>query len=655
MKLVLAAALACALAATPLAAATEPMPHDYQVWDTIYAGIAEYDESGLDALTRASDDEYHLFVLDLDGRIVAHGADPSLVGQSIFDLTEPDKTLGHISGDLYSSGETQIRYRFTNPATGNEEMKRSSLVLHDGYAFGSGMYAKIVTVGAIAPLTGGASGYGAGISVALRTAVEDFNLKQFLQRGPPYFHLELEMRDSATSVEGGLAAFSDLYDSGARLFAGPAIDDSVHPITEDPRFEDILMFSCCSVTVSHSKPDNLFRAVPDHSNHGEALAAAVTADGPPAVVMVGRNDPWITELLDQAVPHIESAGGTVLDRRLYEFHDYGPAVTWLASAVEEARAECGEGCPAVAVVYVGFEETAEFVDAASLEVDPEGTRWFGADANTVSPQIAGGRPAAFADAVGFTSVQPIIYTYSDVLDGIDRPTVYDYAAYNSIMVMGRAIAAAGSDDPAAVREAIPQISAGTVGVDFKLNANGDLESIRYGIWEFDGGWNNTAYYESGSIMQLDGASELASGSIKVDSNQLDGASEPGGGCLIATAAYGTELAPAVQRLREAREGLAGTGPGAAFLSAFNHAYYAFSPAVADLERQSPELRSLVRAASAPMIHALGIVSPAQTDAQFVALGALALLAGAGMYAGAPAALVVALHRRRAPWPPHCHR
>ena len=638
MKLVLAAALACALAATPLAAANTFAPWEYQVREVIQAGIAEYDESGLDALTRASADERHLFVLDLEGRIVAHGADPSLVGQSIFDLTEPDKTLDAIKGELYSSGKTLIQYYFTNPATGNEEMKRSFLFLHDGYAFGSGMYAQPVTVGAIAPLTGGASGYGAGISVALRTAVEDFNLKQSLG-GPPYFYLELEMRDSATSVEGGLAAFSDLYDSGARLFAGPAIDDSVHPITEDPRFEDIVMFSCCSVTVSHSKPDNLFRAVPDHSNHGEALAAAVTADGPPAVVMVGRNDPWITELLDQAVPHIESAGGTVLDRRLYEFHDYGPAVTWLASAVEEARAECGEGCPAVAVVYVGFEETAEFVDAASLEVDPEGTRWFGADANTVSPQIGEGRPAAFADAVGFTSVQPIIYTDSDVLDGIARPTVYDYAAYNSIMVMGGAIVAAGSDDPAAVREAIPQVSAGTVGVDFQLNANGDLNSIKYGIWEFDGGWHNTAYYGSSSIIQLD--------EIPKPDTQQDEAAEPGGGCLIATAAYGTELAPAVQRLREAREGLAGTGPGAAFLSAFNHAYYAFSPAVADLERQSPELRSLVRVASVPMIHALGIVSPAQTDAQFVALGALALLAGAGMYAGAPAALVVALRRRRA--------
>ena len=112
--------------------------------------------------------------------------------------------------------------------------------------------------------------------------------------------------------------------------------------------------------------------------------------------------------------------------------------------------------------------------------------------------------------------------------------------------------------------------------------------------------------------------------------------EPGGGCLIATAAYGTELAPAVQRLREARQGLAETSAGSAFLSAFNHAYYSFSPAVADAERQNPVLRQAVAAAASPMILALGVVSAAQTEAQFAALGSLAILAAAGMYLGPPA-------------------
>ena len=633
MRLVLAAVLACALAA-PAAAMAAPQYADRA--DRIVAeGIAEYGESGLQGLTRASADEHYLFVLDRDGTVVAHGADPSLVGRAAFDLTEPDKTLDEINAELDAYGSAWVQYRFANPATGAEELKRSKLVLHDGYAFGSGVYVPVTRVGAIVPLTGGASGYGAGISAALRLAVEDFNSAQF-EEPEPRAHLVLETRDSATSIEGGLEAFSQLHGSGIRLFAGPAIDDAVHPVVEDPRSADSVLFSCCSVTVSHSKPDGLFRAVPDHSGHGEALAAAVTADGPAAVVLVGRNDPWITELFDQAAPRIESAGGAVLGRTLYEGSDYGAAVSWLASAADEARDACADRCPWAAVVYVGFEETAGFIDAASLEVDPEAARWFGADANTVTPQIAAGRPSEFAGAVGFTSIQPIIY--SDALDELGRTTVYDYAAYNSIMSLGGAVAAAGTDDAAAVREAIPSSSAGTVGVDFELNENGDLSSIKYGVWEFSDGWTNTAYYESGSF------------------TEFDGAGEPGGGCLIATAAHGTEMAPAVQRLREVREGLAGTGAGAAFLSAFNPVYYAFSPAVADLERQSPELRALVRAAAAPAISALGIVSPAQTEAQFAALGSLALLAIGGMYAGAPAAAAALCRRAYASRDgSHCHR
>ena len=57
----------------------------------------------------------------------------------------------------------------------------------------------------------------------------------------------------------------------------------------------------------------------------------------------------------------------------------------------------------------------------------------------------------------------------------------------------------------------------------------------------------------------------------------------GGGCLIATATYGSELAPQVQQLRELRDNqLLNTESGTAFMGMFNDVYYSFSPTIARL-------------------------------------------------------------------------
>ena len=72
-------------------------------------------------------------------------------------------------------------------------------------------------------------------------------------------------------------------------------------------------------------------------------------------------------------------------------------------------------------------------------------------------------------------------------------------------------------------------------------------------------------------------------------------SEEGGGCLIATAAYGSELAPQVQMLREIRDNqLMNTESGSAFMSTFNDIYYSFSPMIADYERENPLFKEAIK-------------------------------------------------------------
>ncbi|GBC69651.1 hypothetical protein HRbin01_01353 [archaeon HR01] len=78
-------------------------------------------------------------------------------------------------------------------------------------------------------------------------------------------------------------------------------------------------------------------------------------------------------------------------------------------------------------------------------------------------------------------------------------------------------------------------------------------------------------------------------------------------CLIATAAFGSELAAPVQTLREYRDGFVlQTFAGKTFMDVFNAFYYSWSPAVAEAEYSNPVLREAVKYSIYPLIGILQI-------------------------------------------------
>ena len=119
--------------------------------------------------------------------------------------------------------------------------------------------------------------------------------------------------------------------------------------------------------------------------------------------------------------------------------------------------------------------------------------------------------------------------------------------------------------------------------------------------------------------------------------------DDGGGCLIATAAYGSEMAPQVQTLREIRDGqLLETETGTSFMMLFNDIYYSFSPYVADYQRENPVFRDLVKVAITPMIMTLSIMEHADTEAEVLLYGVSVILLNIGMYVVAPVTLLLML-------------
>ena len=120
-----------------------------------------------------------------------------------------------------------------------------------------------------------------------------------------------------------------------------------------------------------------------------------------------------------------------------------------------------------------------------------------------------------------------------------------------------------------------------------------------------------------------------------------------GGCLIATATYGTELAPQVQQLREIRDNtILGTNSGTAFMSAFNLFYYSFSPTIADLERQSPVFKEAVKVAITPLITILLVLDYVNIDSEeeLLGYGIGVILLNFGMYFAIPALIITKISR-----------
>ncbi len=120
----------------------------------------------------------------------------------------------------------------------------------------------------------------------------------------------------------------------------------------------------------------------------------------------------------------------------------------------------------------------------------------------------------------------------------------------------------------------------------------------------------------------------------------------GGGCLIATATYGSEMAPQVQQLRELRDNqLLQTESGTQFMGMFNDIYYTFSPIIADYERENPLFKEAVKIAITPMISSLSLMENANSESEVLGMGLSVIMLNIGMYLGVPAVVIVGIRKK----------
>jgi len=143
-------------------------------------------------------------------------------------------------------------------------------------------------------------------------------------------------------------------------------------------------------------------------------------------------------------------------------------------------------------------------------------------------------------------------------------------------------------------------------------------SVPLELWQDDDGnvltgkWDVRVINPDGAHGVLDDGVEVTTyhGLTRAEREERDADPlDPFSLCIIATSAYGSEMAPEVQFLRGFRdETVLSTFAGRSFMDAFNSFYYSWSPGVADSIREDDEAKAFTRGIIVPLLGVLSVSS-----------------------------------------------
>lgn len=339
-----------------------------------------------------------------------------------------------------------------------------------------------VTVGQLVSLSGDAAQDGRNVAAAVEFAVSEFNA-----RPGAGWTMELATEDAATDPQTAVQKAAKLRGAGIGIVIGPITSANLGAVLDDPGSDGMLLVSCCSSAPSLAAEDGAFRMTPDDSREALALSALIAGQGAQAVVPVWRGDLWGDGFKEPTVAALEEAG--VRSEPGFRYDPADHRFEQLVPALAEALASAG---PGAAVAVFGFDEVDELVDLAAGHGGLAGYRWFGTGVNTDGPLLDDPARRDFLSAAKFATVgvkadqNPAQQRLQRHLaeSGAAQAHVFLSGAYDSVWLVGLAMEAAQSSDPAAVRAALPLAAASYEGAlgGIAFNAAGDLDSRDYEYW-----------------------------------------------------------------------------------------------------------------------------------------------------------------------------
>jgi len=240
--------------------------------------------------------------------------------------------------------------------------------------------------------------------------------------------------------------------------------------------------------------------------------------------------------------------------------------------------------------------------------------------------------------------EPRLEMYYELNDGVtfdvlSEEYITTYAGYVGLEII--AVQTLGSSDTVKFK----QVMLEGINFHYVISYANHQDYFDNGLVDYDkiiDSFLITSYVESDKNSQITNPEDKV---IVLDDKSFNETEKSG--CLIATATFGTEMAPQVQFLREIRDNIVlQTESGTNFMTAFNQFYYSFSPVIADYERENPIFKEVVKLALTPLLASLTLLQFADIDSEseMLGYGIGVILLNVGIYFAIPAAFIMKIRK-----------
>ncbi|HYA84446.1 MAG TPA: penicillin-binding protein activator, partial [Candidatus Bathyarchaeia archaeon] len=373
---------------------------------------------------------------------------------------------------------------------------------------------KIVTLGALLPLTGAWATVGKSENAAIKIAVKDVN--QYLSKSNSNIRIGLIVEDTGTDPAIGLEKLQDLASKDVRIVIGPATSAELNVLQYYASQKGIMLISPSSTAPSLAVVgNNVYRFIPDDTYQAQAISRLMWQEGVRVVVPMWRTDIYGNELVGTVKEDFEKLGGTVLPGIGYipytgdfssslnriNFIIWSQDLKSLDSKVSQAVTQYGAN--KVGVYLVAFDEVAPiFIEAQNLPVLSD-VKWFGSDGSVLNNKLVKNMDAAlFAVKTGFVNPIYAIDNKSYKLKLIDNqiqqmigrvPRAYAEVTYDAFWVAALTEnATLGTNDINYLKKTFVQIANSYTGItgDTSLNEAGDRKHGDYDFWAIKPSTNN---------------------------------------------------------------------------------------------------------------------------------------------------------------------